>query len=207
MIAGMAGAGPLDTFDQVLAHVSHTDTIFYLTYINAALITLLAVILFAGLYLYYKPGAPLLSLLGLIFVPVYGTINLLVYLSQITVVPHLLHLEALPEYQVMAQFILQQSIQQWPASAISILNNLAYAVLGLSSILFGVLMCRSFKMVRLAGIFLILNGVSCIAGFCGIIMQNAWLSNGSLVGGILFLLALVCMSWGFGAVGHKGKTT
>lgn len=206
MIAGMAGAGPLDTFEQVLSYVSEAGVIYYLTYINAALITVLVLLLFAGLYLHYKPVAPFWVLSGIIFVPVYGMMNLIVYLSQITVVPRMLQLITIPEYQTMAQFLLQQGIQQWPGSAISVVNNLAYAVLGIPSIFFGVLMYRAGSMVRRGGIFLILNGVACMAGFVGIIMQNAWLSNGSLAGGVLFLLALVCMSWGYG-VGKAGQRT
>lgn len=197
LIAGMAGAGPLETFEQVLAYVSQADGIFYVTYTNAALITVTAIMLFAGLYLYYKPIAPTWATVGAIFVPIYGSMNLVVYLSQVTVVPRLLKLHAMPEYQVLAQFLLHQAIQQWPDSAVSIVNNLAYAILGVPSIIFGVLMLRSAMVLRLGGILLVLNGFACILGFVGITAQSVWLSKGSLIGGVLFLFALVFMSWGF----------
>jgi len=202
LIVGLAAAGPLDTFEQVLAHVNRLDVVFYLTYANAALITVSAVMLFAALYLHYKPIAPEWSAIGATFVPIYGAMNLIVYLSQVTVVPRLLQLQALPQYQVLSQFLLRQAIQQWPDSTISVVNNLAYAVLGVPSIIFGVLMLKSAPVLRVGGALLALNGLACIAGFIGIAAQSTWLSQGSLIGGVLFLSALAPMSWGF----LQGKT-
>jgi hypothetical protein len=193
-VAGMADAGPLDTFQRVLAHVNKAGILFYLTYANAALITVNAVMLFAALYIHYKPLAPEWSAIGVLFVPIYGALNLIAYLSQITLVPRLLQLQALHEYQAFSQFLLRQAIQQWSDSTISIINNLAYAVLGVPSIIFGILMLNSAPALRLSGVLLVLNGLACIAGFIGIAAQNTWLSQGSLIGGVLFLLALVPMS-------------
>ena len=142
-VSSMAVAGPLDTFEQVLAHVNGRGVVFYLTYANAALITVSAVMLFAALYIHYKPIAPEWSAIGVLFVPIYGALNLIAYLFQITVVPRLLELQALPEYQAFSQFLLRQVVQQWSDSTISIVNNLAYAVLGVPSIIFGILMLKS----------------------------------------------------------------
>lgn len=196
-VADMAVTGSLETFDQVLAHVKKLGVQFYLTYANAALVTVSAVMLFAALYIHYKPIAPEWSAIGVMFVPIYGALNLIAYLSQITVVPRLLELQALPEYQVFSQFLLRQFIQQWPDSTISIVNNLAYAVLGVPSIIFGILILKSVSALRLGGVLLTLNGLACIAGFIGIAAQITWLSQGSLIGGVLFLLALVPMSFVF----------
>ena len=113
-VAGMAAAGPLDTFEQVLAHVNKLGVLFYLTYANAALITVSAVMLFVALYIHYKPIAPEWSAIGVMFVPIYGVLNMTAYLTQITVVPRLLELQAFPEYRVLSQFLLRQFIQQWP---------------------------------------------------------------------------------------------
>lgn len=196
-VAGMAFAGPLNTFEQVLAHVNKLGVLFYLTYANAALITVSAVMLFGALYIHYKAIAPEWSVIGVMFVPIYGALNLIAYLSQITVVPRLLELQALPEYQAFSQFLLQQTLQQWPDSTISIVNNLAYAVLGVPSIIFGILMFKTVSALRLGGVLLTLNGLACIIGFIGIAAQTTWLSQGSLIGGVLFLLALVPMSFVF----------
>lgn len=165
--------------------------------------------LFVALYLYYKPIAPEWSAIGAMFVPIYGAMNLVVYLSQITVVPRLVQLQTIPEYQALSQFLLRQAIQQWPDSTVSIVNNLAYAILGVPSIIFGVLMLKPASVLRLGGVLLVLNGLACVAGFIGIVAQSAWLSRGSLIGGILFLLALVPMSLVFlqdkgGGAWHNG---
>jgi hypothetical protein len=51
--------------------------------------------------------------------------------------------------------------------------------------------------LRVGGILFALNGVACIVGFIGIAAESTWLRQGSLVGGVLFLLALVPMTWVF----------
>ena len=184
LIAGMITAGGLNTFEKALAYVSKLDIVFYLTYVNAALITVNAVMLFATLYIYYKPVALEWATIGIVFVPIYGTMNLVVYLSQITIVPRLLQLHSIPDYQALSLFALHQVIQQWPISAVAIVNNLAYAILGIPSIIFGVLMFKSASVLRFGGVLLALSGAASIAGFVGITAQSSWLSRGSLIGGI-----------------------
>ncbi len=197
LIAGLAAAGPLDTFEQALAHVNKLDVVFYLINAIVALITVSTVALFAVLYLHYKPAAPEWSTIGAAFVPIYGAMNLIVYLFQVTVVPRLLQLQASPEYQALSHFLLRQAIQQWPDSAVSIVNNLAYAVVGVPSIIFGILMLKSGPALRVGGTLLALSGLASIVGIIGIAAQSPGLGQGSLIGGVLFLLALVPMSWVF----------
>jgi hypothetical protein len=197
LITGMAGAGPLDTFERTLAYVKPLGVTFYLTYLNAALITVMAVMLFALLYRAYQSAAPEWAITGLAFVPIYGAMNLCVYLSQVTVVPQLLQLQSMPEYQTLAPLLLRQTLQIWPYSAVATVNNLAYAVLGIPSLIFGGLMLKANPTLRFGGILLGLSGLASIAGFIGIVAQISWLSQGSLVGGVLFLLALGPVSWAF----------
>jgi len=116
LIVGMITAGELNTFEKTLAYVSKLDTVFYITYVNAALITVNAVMLFATLYIYYKPVALEWATIGIVFVPIYGAMNLVAYLSQITIVPRLLQLQSTPDYQALSLFALHQVIQQWPIS-------------------------------------------------------------------------------------------
>jgi hypothetical protein len=197
LIVGLSSAGSMDTFERVLSHVAKLDTLFYLTYLNAALLTASVVMLFVLIFIYLRPIAPVFSATGVAFVPIYGCLNLVAYLSQVTVVPRLLRLHAIPKYQLLSEFLLQQTVQPWPDSAVFIFNNLAYAVLGVPSIMFGILMLRSSPVVRFGGILLGLSGVASMAGFIGIVAQDPLVAKGSLVGGTLFLLALVQLSWGF----------
>jgi hypothetical protein len=197
LIVGLSSAGSLDAFEKVLSHVAKLDILFYLTYVNAALLTACVVMLFVLIFIYLRPIAPVFAAAGVAFVPIYGCLNLVAYLSQVTVVPRLLRLHAIPKYQLLSELLLQQTVQQWPDSAVFILNNLAYAALGVPSIMFGVLMLRSNPVVRFGGILLGLSGVASMAGFIGIVAQDPLVGKGSLIGGILFLLALVQFSGGF----------
>jgi len=202
-IVGLSSAGSLDTFEAILSHVAKLDTLFYLTYSNAALLTASVVMLFVLLSIYLRPMARVFSAIGVAFVPIYGCLNLVAYLSQVTVVPRLLRLHEIPKYQPLSELLLQQTVQQWPDSAVFIFNNLAYAILGVPSIIFGILMLRSNPVVRFSGILLGLSGVASIAGFIGIVAQDSLVTKGSLIGGILFLFALVQLSWGFLWARHK----
>ena len=195
LIIGIASSGRPETIEAILSHLGSPSILFYLTYVNAALLTAIVVTLFTVLFLYIRKVAPMWSAIGIVFVPIYGGINLIAYLSQVTVVPRLLHLRAEPKYQFLSECLLRQIIQQWPDSAVFVFNNLAYALLGIPSIIFGVLMAGSVTSLRTGGVLLGFSGVASIAGFIGIVAQNARLSQGSLFGGMLFLLALIHLSW------------
>ncbi len=196
-IAGMARNGPASGFEQALAFVHRQDALFYATYLNAALITLLATMLMTGLYLFCRPAAPEWSLIGLVFVPVYCLMNLVAYLSQITLVPMLVQLRQTVGYQPTADIILELTIQAYPASAIGYFNNLAYALLGIPSIIFGITLIHKSNLWRIAGWLMALNGAACILGIVGITIRNSILSLGSLIGGVLFLAALFPLSLAF----------
>ena len=193
LIASLSGVGPLDTFDQVLAYAARLDALFYLSYINSALIVVPATVLFCVLYRQYYGADPYGSLVGLVFVPVYTALNLFAYLSQITVVPGLIAHRQQPEYQAAADVLLRQMIQQWPESGVAFFNGLAYAVLGIPAIIFGVLMSRHTPPLKLAGALLALNGVACILGVVGLLTRSDLLGLGTVAGGVLFLLALIPM--------------
>jgi len=180
--------GSPETGAQAVAYVANLDPLFYLTYGNAAMITLSATMLFAGLYIVLRADAPLWAAMGVAFLPVYSLLTLFSYVSQITLVPRLVALQ--PESNVL----LAQMVQAWPGSAVNVLNNLGYAVLGIPSIVFGVLLATRDVSLRLAGILLALSGVASLVGMGGIVVQNAVLSGGSIAGGLLFLAALIPLS-------------
>jgi hypothetical protein len=150
-----------------------------------------------SLYSLLKPQAPGMALIALLFVPVYAAFNLIVYLSQITVVPALLALRSMPEYAPAVTVLLGQALQAWPASAVYVINNLAYALLGIPSIVYGVLLARRGRWFRMGGVLLALNGAACILGVLGILAGDPILSNGSTLGGGLYLLALLALAPAF----------
>ena len=197
LIADTAAIGPLNTFEQALARISGLDALYYLTYANAVLTVLATTLLFAVLYLYCKTIAPELALLGLVFVPAYAALNLTVYLLQFTAVPALLTAHQQPQYQAAAELLLRQTIQIWPGSAVSFLNGLGYAVLGIPSITLGVILLRQRGPLRLAGTLLALSGMACLAGLIGTAAGSKLLGSGSAVGGLLYLLALIPLNIAF----------
>jgi hypothetical protein len=202
LIADMTSAGPLETFEQVAAHASRLHGLFYATYLNAALLTVAAVAFFAALHAWLKPQAPDWTVIGLVFVSIYGALNLIAYLSQVTLVPALFNLQTDPRYADTVDLLLHLTLQAWPASTMAFFNGLAYAILGIPSILFGLLLWKYHGALRWGGLLLALNGAACILGVVGFLTGNALLSQGVMVGGILFLAAMFPLAWGFWKEGN-----
>ena len=193
----MAGASQMDLFEQVLDRVAKQSILSRLAYANVTLLTIVTTMLMAGLYVFTKRLAPVWATIGLVFTPVYCVLNLFAYFSQITIVPRLLELRQLPQYQTAAEFLLRQLIQTWPASAVSIFNNTAYGILGIPSIIFGVLLYRIHPTFRVGAVLLAINGVMCITGVIGFVLNNQILMWGSMAGAVFYLLALIPLSLAF----------
>ncbi len=198
MIWDLSSAGPLDNFEQVLGHVGKKNSMLTATYLNAGLLTIAATAFMGGLYFYAEPISPEWSIVGFIFVPIYGTLNLIAYFSQITLVPALLEAAADPVMADTAFLLLQQTLQLLPGSTIGFFNALAYALLGIPSIIFGLALTNGMKRpLQISGWLLLLNGIACILGVIGFTLHSDPLSLGTVLGGVLFWLALFPMTYGF----------
>jgi hypothetical protein len=197
MIKGAGRQEPVHTVDDAVAHASRGGWEYYLGYINAALITVSATILLSGLY-YLFAGRVWTWVAGA-FIPVYCTLNLVSYLSQVTVIPRLLAMKEAGKDSNTVDLLIGQMVHVWPGSAVHVLNALAYAVFGIPSIVFGWYMMDAGApaAITAAGVLLVLNAVVCIVGFAGVIMRNAMLGLGSVAGGVLFAFALIAMIVGF----------
>ncbi len=190
LIFSMSSTGPIETREQALGFAAQGGVLFTLTYINAAIITLLATALFTGLYGLLRTAIPAAVRIAVVFLPAYTAMNLFVYLSQMAVVPRLLALQADPQYGAAAALLAAQMIQMWPGSLVAFVNNLAYAILGIPSIIFGGGLIRVGGIMRSAGLLLVLSGIASIIGLIGLMAANSSLQLGSIAGGGLFLLAL-----------------
>jgi hypothetical protein len=115
----------------------------------------------------------------------------------VTLVPALFDLRANLRTLETADILLRLTLQSWPASAVAFFNGLAYAILGIPSILFGLLLWKYPGALRWGGLLLALNGAACIMGVIGFLTGSALLSQGVMIGGMLFLLALFLISWAF----------
>ena len=194
LIYSIIQSGPTETFEQAYNIASQAGLLFYLTYINSVFITLSATILFTGIYFFCKSTDPQLSLIGLIFIPVYCVFCLFSYFSQISIVPRLLSNFNLIGSDSNSSILIGQMLQGWQDSAVWIINNFAYAILGIPSIVFGISLFKREGVARTSSVFLILSGLFSILGIIGIVSQNKLLGMSSAVGGVFFIISFAYLS-------------
>lgn len=185
------------TLAEYLARIESRSGLFVFNYLNAGLLTLCNAALLAGYALYGWPKEPLWSGMALVFVPLYGLANLVVYLSQVFVVPGLLEWYHQPETAELAAGLLALTLQEWPGSAAGFLNSLAYAVLGIPSLILGMLFFRAGRPLRPGGLLLAVSGALSILGLIGLGIGSMLLNSLTLVSGAVFLLALFALAWAF----------
>lgn len=80
---GQPTSSDIDYFTWLLK----PDVFYTAYYVGAILLTLLIIALFTALYSYLSTINKTAALLGMVFIPVYGAINLICYSLQISVVP------------------------------------------------------------------------------------------------------------------------
>ncbi|MGF1585627.1 MAG: hypothetical protein ACFCUM_09920 [Bacteroidales bacterium] len=180
------------TSEDYVDWASDPDIFFMGNYINATLLTITAIMLFAFLYNYLKIKYGSYASIGFVFIPIYGVINIFCYSIQISVIP-LIAINSLDSPDKI--YFASQFIQANYTSFIGFMNGMSYAILGIPSIVYGILMFRELK--KFSGIFISLNGVFCIIGIIGYIIENNILASGIMIGGILFMGGLVAMIFEF----------
>ena len=180
------------TYTDYVNWASKPDFFFTGNYINATLLTITAVVLFTFLYGFLKKKYESYAVLGLVFIPIYGIINIICYSIQISVVP-LIAINSLDSPDKI--FFASQFIQANSKSIIGFMNGLAYAILGIPSMIYGFLMLKESK--KISGVLITLNGVFCIIGIIGYIIKNNVLATGIMIGGIVFMAGLAAMAFEF----------
>ena len=180
------------TYTDYVRWASKPDFFFIGNYINATALTFTAVILFTFLYGFLKERYESYAILGLVFIPIYGIMNIICYSIQISVVPLLAGTSLDSPDKI---FFASQFIQAYNKSLIGFMNGMAYAILGIPSIIYGILMFKESK--KLSGVFISLNGVFCIIGIIGYIINNSIFEKGIMIGGILFMGGLIAMAFEF----------
>jgi hypothetical protein len=185
---------PVEVLDDAYRLVKNGGALFYITYLNVVVLTLFVVILFGLLYMHFRESHPVGSLLGILFVPVYASYNLLVYFSQISFARRIILMyDGIVDQGVMEVFA-GQLLQMWGNSGIAFVNNYAYAILGIPSVIFGWMMYRMNLAGKITGVLLMLNALACFLGSAGMVIGNRVLSYGSVAGGVLFLFSLIGMA-------------
>jgi hypothetical protein len=159
--------------------------------------------MFAGYYAYCREVDPLWAVIALVFVPIYAVGNLVVYLYQVFVVPGLLDLFHTPETAAVAEVILGLTLHTWIGSITGFVNGLAYAALGIPSIIFGVLLHQKAHARRPGGVLLAASGVLSIIALLGIGMGNSMLMFMSPISGFVFLVGISILGVRFLQSSHK----
>lgn len=167
--------------------------LFLLNYANAGLLTVAAVAMLAGLCVYCRQQDPLWAAVALVFVPIYGLANVVIYLSQVFVVPGLLDLYRDPATAAVAQVLLRLTLHTWPGSAAGFVNALAYAALGITSVILGLLLARRAPCLRVGGRLLALSGVLSVVALVGVGIGDAVLAFLSPLGGFVYLVGLILL--------------
>jgi hypothetical protein len=113
-------------------------------------------------------------------------------------VPALIESTSDPIFSDMAIFLLKHTLQILPGSTVGFFNGLAYAILGIPSIIFGwTLVTNESRPLQISGWLLTLNGIACFIGVVGNLIGHEILTMGTVLGGVLFWLALFPMTYIF----------
>jgi hypothetical protein len=80
---------------------------------------------------------------------------------------------------------------------VAFFNGLAYAILGIPSIILGITLVKHPRPHVWGGSLLALSGLASILGMVGSLAGNALLRSGVVLGGVLFILVLIPLSWSF----------
>jgi hypothetical protein len=190
MILSVAKRGSINSLHEAVKSVAKLDLLFHLSYINAIFVTVSAAVFLVFLYSQCSKYDHEWSLAGLVFIPPYLAINLFVYFSQISIVPILQKLAEVECDREMYIELLGMFVQGWQKSAVSVFNQLAYAVMGIPSIIFGVIMVGKKIISQAGGWSLIINGALCIIGAAGLVVQNNMMISATTAGGAVFIIAL-----------------
>jgi hypothetical protein len=205
MIIDLPGEGQISEFEDVYAYVSKLSFGYFLTYVSATFFTLSTLVLFICLFQIYKGEHPQGAFIAIFFVPVYAALNTIVYFSQVIFVPKLIELHEVTSQQEVANFALQQFIQLNPDSFMAFINGMAYAILGIPSVIFGLIMINKRRMMKIAGILILLSGILSFIGIIGNAINNAILNKGVVISGFVFWLALIplCISFYKSVISNK----
>lgn len=194
MVVSESGSPQVDSLEDKIDLIRSQSGLYTACYLNAALLTLFTVLFMSAIYASSQERDYLWSTIAFAFVPIYGLANLVAYLSQVFLVPTLLQLYEDPASQATAKILLKLAIHTWPGSAIEALNGMAYAVLGIPSIVFSLIFMRTPRLLQIGGFLLALSGVMSIVAFIGLLTSIGYLTLLSVAGGVVFLISLFPIS-------------
>lgn len=176
--------------NEFINFLSDTTLVYQLNYVLATLMTFFTVAMFSALYLDAKSTLPLESNIGILFVPIYAIANIIVYGSQISIVPEIIKNLELSNNMILDHWVFQL-IQSVHGSIFNIVNSFAYAVLGIPCICFAISLYRKNRMGKIAAILLVLTAVSSVLGFIGANIYSETLIEGMRASSFIFIMAVL----------------
>ncbi|NIM92957.1 MAG: hypothetical protein GTO18_04510 [Anaerolineales bacterium] len=188
---------PVETLAGRIAAIEGSFGMFSLNYSLAALLTIACGMSLAAFSFYTRSRYPLWSTIAMTFIPVYMLANLFAYLSQIYILPRLLELLQQASSTALAEGLIRMSMHTWPGSVIEFINQLAYAVLGIPSIILASQLFRMAGSFRFGALCLALSGILSILAFFGIAFQLSEAMRISMASGGIYTLAIAVLGWRF----------
>jgi len=193
MIGMAATIGMPQSFQDSLTFVKTRDWLFYdVCYANAVLLTVLGVMVWAGLYRFLRKDLGLWAEVGFVFIPMYGIIALFSYVSQLVIVPGLV-----ADTSGTSAVLLRHLMHIWPESSLQNFDQFAYFLLGITSFIFGIGLARRSGALRVSGWLLVLGGPLTLAIGVGVLFGWTPVVGGSsMAGGVLSIAAEVVLAIG-----------
>ena len=182
------------TIDEKISMIQAEQNMYAFSYLNAGILTFFNIMFMSALYLFCKNYNEFWSTVSFVFVPIYGMANLFSYLSQVFLLPEIQELYQNPETQHFARVLLALTIHTWPGSLVESINGMAYALLGIPSIILPLIGLRKPRFLAIGGYLLITSGILSIIAFLGILTKIGYLLNLSIFGGVVFLFSLLPIS-------------
>jgi len=175
-----------------LKWASQPDFFYFTYFINAILLTIMSIVLFTLIFIYLSQINKCFAVLGMIFIPIYGVLNLVCYSIQISIVPSIATqaLGTLGDVLFASQLMVSNGF-----SIMDFFSGLAYFILGIPSIIYGYFLIKNLK--KKSGFSLLLSGIFYIIGIIGYMLQNEILTAGTFLGAVTFMIVLVFLIFDF----------
>ena len=194
----MATTGMPKSFEDSLKFARDSHWLFYTgSYVNMVLLTILGVMVWAGLYRLLRDDLGFWADAGFALVPIYAIIALFSYSSQLVIVPRLLADMSTAQSSGTSGTLLRYLLQIWPQSSLQYFDQFSYFILGITTFIFGVGLARRRGALRASGwLFTVGLPFTTAIGLGVLFGWTQVVSTTSLVAGVLSILAEVLLAIG-----------
>ncbi len=196
LLSPNAANGNIETAEDFLRVRSGNQDRNSVNFIFSFLSVCISASLFSGIYLLCRKKSPELAMTGLVFIPAYVVLSIVMYSSMYAIVPILKDLHAIPEMKETVLLLIDH-YRSGGENSVSGFHSIPYGLLGISALIFGSLMSRESGAIKIAGILIIISGFGYISGMIRLFSSSGIFSITGGIGGIAYLLSLLIMSYIF----------